>query len=343
MNYSIVLSADAMSIMASLRHAFSPGSDEKSTVLDLENSSLGQPLGIPWEALRLPRVCANHLHGCCPNARKSEKNLNAKTLRALCVPSALFALRHAVLFHLRRLRGFIRVLGDEAPFAEAVSRRGVGDADARRAHVLRRKAVVLQPETRGGRQPLAVERARDVQELRQPAGAFRALHAANEHGFGMALVARHHVEQLVHAVAHVDVGAAARRVQDVRPGCPPLVRMAGRVLLAEVGLRLRDAPPQNRPVRQAAAEELPEQARRKRERIGREVRQAPGNGKRVHRRSMIRPSSEIVTTCHGMNLPEACNAFFAACSRPPQHGTSMRTMVTDLMSFSRMISVSFSE
>lgn len=60
-------------------------------------------------------------------------------------------------------------------------------------------------------------------------------------------------------------------------------------------------------------------------------------------KSIIRPSSEIVTTCHGMNLPEACNAFFAASSRPPQHGTSMRTMVTDVMSFSRMISVSFSE
>ncbi len=41
-------------------------------------------------------------------------------------------------------------------------------------------------------------------------------------------------------------------------------------------------------------------------------------------------------------LPEACNAFFAANSRPPQHGTSMRTKVTDVMSFSRMISVSYS-
>ena len=29
--------------------------------------------------------------GCCPNARKSEKNLNEKPLRALCVPSAFFA------------------------------------------------------------------------------------------------------------------------------------------------------------------------------------------------------------------------------------------------------------
>ena len=58
--------------------------------------------------------------------------------------------------------------------------------------------------------------------------------------------------------------------------------------------------------------------------------------------SIIRPSSERVTTCHGMNLPEACNAFFAANSRPPQHGTSMRTKVTDVMSFSRMISVSYS-
>ncbi len=30
------------------------------------------------------------------------------------------------------------------------------------------------------------------------------------------------------------------------------------------------------------------------------------------------------------------NAFFEASSRPPQHGTFMRTIVTDLMSFSRI-------
>lgn len=41
-------------------------------------------------------------------------------------------------------------------------------------------------------------------------------------------------------------------------------------------------------------------------------------------------------------LPEACSAFFAAISSPPQHGTSMWTKVTDVMSFSRMISVSYS-
>ena len=50
-----------------------------------------------------------------------------------------------------------------------------------------------------------------------------------------------------------------------------------------------------------------------------------------------------VTTCHGMNFPLCWSAFFAASSSPPQQGTSMRTTVTLLMSFSRMISVSFSE
>ena len=64
----------------------------KDQVFRSENSSLGQSLGIPWETLRLPRVCPNHTRGCCPNARKSEKNLNEKPLRALCVPSAFFAL-----------------------------------------------------------------------------------------------------------------------------------------------------------------------------------------------------------------------------------------------------------
>lgn len=45
-------------------------------------------------------------------------------------------------------------------------------------------------------------------------------------------------------------------------------------------------------------------------------------------RSRILPSIEIVTTCHGRNFPLARSASRAACSSPPQHGTSMRTMVT---------------
>ncbi len=44
--------------------------------------------------------------------------------------------------------------------------------------------------------------------------------------------------------------------------------------------------------------------------------------------SSIFPSIEIVTTCHGINFPLACSAFFAAISKPPQQGTSIRTMVT---------------
>ena len=59
--------------------------------------------------------------------------------------------------------------------------------------------------------------------------------------------------------------------------------------------------------------------------------------------SKIRPSLEIVTTCQGMNLPLSRSAFSAALCSPPQQGTSIRTMVTLLMSLSRMISVSFSE
>ena len=59
--------------------------------------------------------------------------------------------------------------------------------------------------------------------------------------------------------------------------------------------------------------------------------------------SRILPSVEIVTTCHGMNFPLCCKAVFAACSSPPQQGTSMRTTVTLFISLLRMISVSFSE
>ena len=42
-------------------------------------------------------------------------------------------------------------------------------------------------------------------------------------------------------------------------------------------------------------------------------------------------------------LPALLEGLFAAISSPPQQGTYMRTTVTLLMSFSRMISVSFSE
>ena len=44
--------------------------------------------------------------------------------------------------------------------------------------------------------------------------------------------------------------------------------------------------------------------------------------------SRIFPSMEIVTTCHGINLPLFFRAVTAACSSPPQQGTSMRTTVT---------------
>ena len=64
----------------------------------------------------------------------------------------------------------------------------------------------------------------------------------------------------------------------------------------------------------------------------------------VHLRcqSRIFPSMEIVTTCQGIILPQSCSAFFAAISRPPQHGTSMRSTVTERISFCFRISVSFS-
>ena len=58
--------------------------------------------------------------------------------------------------------------------------------------------------------------------------------------------------------------------------------------------------------------------------------------------SNILPSVEIVTTCHGIILLLFCRAVTTAFSMPPQHGTSMRTTVTDLMLFRPIISVSFS-
>jgi hypothetical protein len=35
-------------------------------------------------------------------------------------------------------------------------------------------------------------------------------------------------------------------------------------------------------------------------------------------------------TCHGNILPEFCRAFFAACSIPPQQGTTILMTITDL-------------
>ena len=74
-------------------------------------------------------------------------------------------------------------------------------------------------------------------------------------------------------------------------------------------------------------------------RSGEPCRAASGSG--GGRQSIRCPSTETVTTCHGMNLPLARSAAFAAASSPPQQGTSMRTTVRERMSFSRMISVSF--
>ena len=58
--------------------------------------------------------------------------------------------------------------------------------------------------------------------------------------------------------------------------------------------------------------------------------------------SRILPSLEIVTTCHDRNLPLFWRAVSAALCRPPQHGTSMRTIVTLFISLFLIISVSFS-
>jgi hypothetical protein len=62
----------------------------------------------------------------------------------------------------------------------------------------------------------------------------------------------------------------------------------------------------------------------------------------AHSPSMTRPSTERVTTCQGINLPLFCRAVLAACSIPPQQGTSIRTTVTLLMLLRRIISVSLS-
>lgn len=58
--------------------------------------------------------------------------------------------------------------------------------------------------------------------------------------------------------------------------------------------------------------------------------------------SIISPFVDMVTTCHGINLPLFSKARFAAFSIPPQQGTSIRTTVTLFMLLFAIISVSFS-
>ena len=54
------------------------------------------------------------------------------------------------------------------------------------------------------------------------------------------------------------------------------------------------------------------------------------------------PSMFTTCTVSGMSLPLAASAVFTACSSPPQQGTSIRSSVTERMSFPRKMAVSFS-
>ena len=54
------------------------------------------------------------------------------------------------------------------------------------------------------------------------------------------------------------------------------------------------------------------------------------------------PSTDMIATCHGMNLPLFCKAVLTAFSMPAQHGTSILTTVTLFISLFLIISVSFS-
>ena len=58
--------------------------------------------------------------------------------------------------------------------------------------------------------------------------------------------------------------------------------------------------------------------------------------------SLTFPSTVNVTTCHGINFPLFFSAFIAACSSPPQQGTSILRTVMLLISFDEIICVSLS-
>ena len=136
----------------------------------------------------------------------------------------------------------------EAPFAGLVAFGGVGDADAGRGGELEDRAVAFKPKTFGGDEILAVESAIDLKELGQLARTVCALDAADQHCLRMSFNACHDVQHFVHPVAEIDVGATAGRIHHVSARGPSLVRMTGGILFAAVGLRLGDAPTEDRTV-----------------------------------------------------------------------------------------------
>ena len=115
------------------------------------------------------------------------------------------------------------MLKRKTPLAVLVALGGVGDADARGGGEPDARAVAFKPQSIGANEVFAVERAVDLEKLRQPSGAFRAFHATDEHRLGTPFRPRHDVQHFVHPVAEIDVGAAARRVHHIRPRRAPLV------------------------------------------------------------------------------------------------------------------------
>ena len=136
----------------------------------------------------------------------------------------------------------------EAPFAGLVAFGGVGDANAGRGGEFEGCAVAFKPKTFGGDEILTVEGAVDLKEFGQSAGTTCALNTTNQHRLRTAFNACHDVQHFVHPVAEIDVGATAGRIHHVGARGTSLVRMAGGILFAAVGLRLGDAPPEDRTV-----------------------------------------------------------------------------------------------
>ena len=76
------------------------------------------------------------------------------------------------------------LLNRKAPLAVLVAFGSVGDADARGGGEPKPRAAAFKPKAVGRDKVFAVERAVDLEKLRQSSGAFRAFDAANEDGLG---------------------------------------------------------------------------------------------------------------------------------------------------------------
>ena len=116
---------------------------------------------------------------------------------------------------------------------ETRSSQVVGERDAERAGEVAGTAAQIVRCRSGDRRARRSAIRRNAVDRRQ---------RANQHGRGMSFRLGHRVHEVMDAVVQIDVGEARRSIQRRVPARRPRRRVAGRIVLADVGLGLDDHP-----------------------------------------------------------------------------------------------------